>query len=159
MVLLPASILRRRPHKLYIACFRLRPKSALIPLLVLSKSHPLCWAVIWCLWPVHFATFPHYGGKARRFAAVGASVHRVPLQLRTPCPTRGTMSHCSIRLYYVACKKCKNTRKPLGLQALFPVENSVDILNNFLYLETLTNSVHKNCAPSQVDKGRYNLYN
>ena len=58
----PAQSPSRRPHKLHIACFRLRPKSALIPLLVLSKSHPLRWAVIWFQSPRKPAPF-HKGAS------------------------------------------------------------------------------------------------
>ena len=42
-----------RPHKLHIACFRLRPKSALIPLLVLSPPKPLT---------LGFGVAPYLGG-------------------------------------------------------------------------------------------------
>ena len=82
---------------------------------------------------------PLRGGGCVRSQGAPAIAH--------PLPHPRTMSHCSIRLYYVACKKCKNTRKPLGLQALFPVENSVDILNNFFIFGNLNEfCTQKLCA-------------
>ena len=46
-----------RPHKLHIACFRVRPKSALIPLLVLSPPKPLT---------LGFGVAPFYGPPSPR---------------------------------------------------------------------------------------------
>ena len=75
----------RRPHKLHIPCFRPRPKSAVIPLLVLSPTEPLCWVPSGA--PIMASSRQHLTNQKEKTSRwdVFQTVDKVPYALQKRC--------------------------------------------------------------------------